>query len=219
MFRPQFLAIFRELVVFSRHAACMLAYLVRVYVLGAWSWVLLEKLPASQLVKKFPAFYGTRRFSTAFTTARHLSLSWTNSFQSMPPHPTSWRSTIILSFHLRLGLPRGLFPSGFPTKTLCTHLLFTIRASCHTHLVLLDLITRIIMDEEYRSLSSLIMLFLHSPDTFPLLSSNILLSSLYSNTLSLRPSLNVSDQVSHPYTTGKVIVPTVYIRVYNYNYN
>jgi hypothetical protein len=39
-----------------------------------WSRVLLEKLTGSQLVKKFPAFYGTRRFITAFTKARHLSL-------------------------------------------------------------------------------------------------------------------------------------------------
>ena len=29
-----------------------------------------------QLVKKLPAFYGTRRFSTAFTSTRHLSPSW-----------------------------------------------------------------------------------------------------------------------------------------------
>jgi len=36
---------------------------------------LLEKLTGSQLVKKFPAFYGTRRFFTAFTSARHLCLS------------------------------------------------------------------------------------------------------------------------------------------------
>ena len=36
---------------------------------------LLEKLTGSQLVKKFPAFYGTRRYLTAFTSARHLSLS------------------------------------------------------------------------------------------------------------------------------------------------
>jgi hypothetical protein len=35
---------------------------------------LLEKLTGSQLVKKFPTFYGTRRFLTAFTSARHLSL-------------------------------------------------------------------------------------------------------------------------------------------------
>ena len=38
-----------------------------------------------QLVKKFSAFYGTRRFITSFTSARHLSLSWTNSIQSIPP--------------------------------------------------------------------------------------------------------------------------------------
>ena len=34
------------------------------------------------------------------------------------PHPTSWKSILILSTHLRLGLPSGLFPSGYPTKTL-----------------------------------------------------------------------------------------------------
>ena len=34
-----------------------------------------KKLTGSQLVKKFPAFYGTRGFITAFTSARHLSLS------------------------------------------------------------------------------------------------------------------------------------------------
>jgi hypothetical protein len=34
------------------------------------------------------------------------------------PHPTSWRSIWILSSHPRLGLPSGLSPSGFPTKTL-----------------------------------------------------------------------------------------------------
>jgi hypothetical protein len=45
-----------------------------------------------QPVKKFPAFYGTRKFITAFTSARHLYLSWASSIQSIPPHPTSWRS-------------------------------------------------------------------------------------------------------------------------------
>ena len=34
------------------------------------------KLTGFQLVKKFPAFYGTRRFITAFTSPRHLFLSW-----------------------------------------------------------------------------------------------------------------------------------------------
>ena len=44
------------------------------YLLTPWSRVLLEKLTGLQLVKKFPSFYGTRRFITALTTARHLSV-------------------------------------------------------------------------------------------------------------------------------------------------
>ena len=40
----------------------------------------------------------------------------------MPPHSTTWRSILILSSHLRLGLPSGLFSSGFPTKNLYTPL-------------------------------------------------------------------------------------------------
>jgi hypothetical protein len=52
----------------------ILIYLLT-YLLTPWSRVLLEKLTGSQLVKKFPAFYGTREFITAFTSARHLSLS------------------------------------------------------------------------------------------------------------------------------------------------
>jgi hypothetical protein len=43
--------------------------------LNPWSTVLLEKPTGLQLVKIFPAFFGTRRFITAFTSARHLSLS------------------------------------------------------------------------------------------------------------------------------------------------
>jgi len=60
-----------------------------------------------------------------------------------PVHnPTSCRSILILSSHLRLGLPSDPFPSGFVTKTLCTPLLSPIRATSPTRLFLLQLITR-----------------------------------------------------------------------------
>ena len=88
-----------------------------------WCRVLLEKLTGLQLIKKFPAFHETRRFITAFTSVRHLSLSWASPIQSIYPHPTSWRSILILSTHLRLGLSSGILPPGFPTKTLYTPLL------------------------------------------------------------------------------------------------
>ena len=70
-------------------------------------------------------------------------------------HPTSFRSIIILSSHLRLGYPSGLCPSNYPIKTPYTPLLSPIRATCSDHLILLDFITRTILGEEYRLSSSL----------------------------------------------------------------
>jgi hypothetical protein len=58
-----------------------------------------------QLLKTFSAFYGTRKFIAVFTRALYWSLSYL-------------RYILILSIHLRLGLPRGLFPSGLPTNIL-----------------------------------------------------------------------------------------------------
>jgi hypothetical protein len=66
------------------------------------------------------------------------------------------------------------------------------------------LITRI-LGQQYRSLSSSLCNFLHSPVTSSLLGPNILLNTPFSNTLNLRSALNMSDQVSHPYKiTGRI---------------
>ena len=107
---------------------CMLMRSLLTYLLTSWYRVLLEKLTGLQLVKKFPKFHGTRKFITALTSVHHLSLSWASPIQSIYPHPTSWRSIQILSTHLCLGLPSGLFSSGFPTKTLYTPLSSPIHA-------------------------------------------------------------------------------------------
>jgi len=131
------------------------------YLLTPWCRVLLEKLTGLQLVKKFSSFYGTRWFITALTSVRH----WASPIQSLYPHPTFWRPILILSTHLRLGLPSGLFPSRFPTKALYATLSSPIRATCPAHLILLDFITRTILGEEYSTLSSSFCNLLHSPVT------------------------------------------------------
>ena len=94
------------------------------YLLTPWCRVLLEKLTVLQLVKKFPAFHGTRRFITALTSVRHLSLSWTSPNQSIYSRPTSWSSILILSTHLGLVSPVVSSPVSPPrpyTPPLLTH--------------------------------------------------------------------------------------------------
>jgi hypothetical protein len=85
---------FDDCILYS-NCICTMDWFVQMptYLLTPWSRVFLEKLSRSHLVKKFPAFYGTRRFITTFTSARHLSLSWARLIQSMLPTPIPDLST------------------------------------------------------------------------------------------------------------------------------
>jgi len=75
----------------------------------ALSRILPEKPTIIQLVEKFPTFFWTRMFITAFTSVRHLSLSWTRPIESLSPPHISWTSILILSL-LRQGFQVVTFP-------------------------------------------------------------------------------------------------------------
>jgi hypothetical protein len=92
-------------------------------VLTSWNWALLEKPPVTQLLKNFSIFYKTRRFITVFTRAL---LSWARSIESIPPHPISLRSILVLFTHLPFGIPSGHFPFRFVTNILFSP--FVLRA-------------------------------------------------------------------------------------------
>jgi hypothetical protein len=49
------------------------------------------------------------------------------------PHPSSWRSILILSSHIHLGLPSDLFPPRFRTKTSIVSLGFFIDLILRPH--------------------------------------------------------------------------------------
>ena len=165
----------------------------------------LEKLIGSQLVKKLPAYYGTRRFITAFTSAGHLSLTLARPIQSMIPSPFLKISPYVLTFHLGLGFPCGPFSSVFPhQKPVCTSSCpNTCYMPCPSQFSRFNYPNVIWWG--IQSLSFLLRSFLHSLVTSSLLGQNILLSTIFSNTLRLPYSLNVSDQVSHPYKTQQGI--------------
>jgi len=151
----------------------------------------MEQIPSWEanlfhLAKKFPAFNGTWKFITAFTSARQLSLYWARSIQSMPFHPTSWRSILILSSPYAWVFHVVTAPHVSPPKP-CIHL--------SSPLYMPHFPT--IIGEEYRPLRSSSRSFRHSTVRSFLLGPYILFSTLFSNTFGLKSSLNVSVQVSH----------------------
>lgn len=92
----------------------------------------------------------------------------------------------------------------FPTKILRPPLIFSNRATCHTHLIILYSITRKTFAEKQWSYSSFLCSFILSPVTLSFLNPNIF-SASYSRT-PLPMLLNVPYQNSHPYKAADIIL-------------
>jgi len=126
---------------------------IRTYLLTGRSRVLLEKLTGSAASQEIPCilwnpkvYYCIHKCPPSFPVPSQLDPVHNRTFHFLKIH-------LNISSHLRLGLPSGLFPSGFPTRTLYTPLPFPIHATCPAHLFLPDFITRTILGEQYMSLT------------------------------------------------------------------
>ena len=183
------------------------------YIFTTWSRVLLEKLTGSQLVKTFPAFYepegslphihlpATCPFphSNQFSPYPHIPLPEDPRFYNLPIY--AWIFQVI-----------SFSQVSRPKPVLTSHLFHTYYMSRPSYSSWFFFQPNNIW-WGYISLSSSLCSVLHSSITSSLLHLNILLNTLFSDTLNLCSSLNVSDQVSHPYkTTGKIIV--LYILIF-----
>ena len=104
------------------------------YLLTPWCRLLLDKLTGLRLFKKFPAFCGNRMFITAFTNARHVSLSWASSIQSIP------LTSQYLKIHLNIilpstpGYPQWSLFLRFPHQNSVYASPSPIRVTCPAHL-------------------------------------------------------------------------------------
>ena len=119
-----------------RHPLPVLSF---TYLFTPWSRVLLEKLTGSATSQEIPRTLWNPKVHHRIHKCPP-SLPILSQLHPVSTPPTSWISIIILSSHLRRGLPNGLFPSGFPTRTQCT--------PPPPHLILLDFTTHTILGKE-----------------------------------------------------------------------
>ena len=136
------------------------------------------------------------------------------------PDPVNTPTSHLAKVHLNIILPsmpgssKRSVSVRFPHQNPVYTSPLPIRTTFPTHLILHDFITRKILGEEYRSLSSSLCSFLHSPVTSSLLGPNIHLNTLFSNTIRLHFSLNVRP-ISRPYkAAGKIIF--LYILIFKF---
>jgi hypothetical protein len=128
--------------------------------LTPWKKIIADRLRVPQLIKKFPAFYGTWMFISMFRTAHWpLATSRTRWMQYTIMH-FSLRSILVVSSHKSLA--SGLFVSGFKTKVCISFLLFA------WVLTLPDVFTLIISDENVKVWSPSLRNCIHSDICSPL---------------------------------------------------
>ena len=117
------------------------------YLLTPYSIVLLEKLTGSQLVKKFPAFYGAPKvhYRTHKRPPPVPILSQLDPVHTLTSYFPKIHLIIISPSTPRS--PKWLLSFRFPHQTLCRTLLSTIRATRPAHFIILDFITRTMFGE------------------------------------------------------------------------
>ena len=98
------------------------------YLLTPWSRVLLQKLTGFAANQEIPRILWNPKVHYR-THKRPPPVPILSQLHPVPITPSHFKIHLNISSHLRLGLPNGLFPSGFPIKTLCTPLPSSIRAT------------------------------------------------------------------------------------------
>jgi hypothetical protein len=145
-----------------------------------------------------------------FTRYRNFSLSWVRWIQYTPPHPISLRYILILSTYLHLGPPSGLFwlSHQYPKR----FLFFSMRATYPAHSSSFTW-SFLFFWQGVKSCSSSLCTCSQPPNISSLFDQNILLSTLFSHSLSLCSSISVRDQDSHSYNSVAASVGAVRLAI------